>query len=147
MTASLAGNPFSGRPSQPPRPRLLLDASFPQAAAARLRALGHDALSVHDQECPGLAAASDAEVWAAAVDGDRALVTENAADYSRIEASALARGGPLVQLILTAPRDFPRGVAGTTDRLVTALDAISIPAPTPAAKPTAIATATATATD
>lgn len=102
--------------------RLLLDSSFPPVAAARLRALGHDAISVH--ECDGLAGAADEEIWQRAAADDRAIVTENAADYDRLEALALARGEPGPPLILTAAGAFPRGAAGTVERLVAALDAL-----------------------
>ncbi|MGH2889221.1 MAG: DUF5615 family PIN-like protein [Solirubrobacteraceae bacterium] len=107
-----------------PALRLLLDSCFPPVAAARLRALGHDAISVHDPEGDGLAGAADEEIWKCAVADDRAIVTENAADYGRLEALALARGEPGPALILTAAGTFPRGAAGTTERFVAALDAL-----------------------
>lgn len=108
-----------------PALRLLLDGCFPPVAAARLRALGHDAISVYDPECDGLAGAADDEIWERAAIDDRAIVTENAADYSRLEACALARGEPTPPLILTAARAFPRGAPGTTERMVAALAALA----------------------
>ncbi|MGH7912234.1 MAG: DUF5615 family PIN-like protein, partial [Candidatus Dormibacteraceae bacterium] len=43
--------------------------------AEQLRARGHDVVSVHDPECRRLEGAPDEEIWAAAIDEGRALVS------------------------------------------------------------------------
>ena len=45
-------------------------------------------------------------------------------DFRRIEAHALARGEPVLRLIFTTNRQFPRGDPRTLGRLVFALDAL-----------------------
>ena len=63
-------------------------------------------------------------MWAAAIAADRALVTENVPDFCRIETGALAQSQPVVRLVFTTDRQFPRGDPATVGRLVTALDAL-----------------------
>jgi predicted nuclease of predicted toxin-antitoxin system len=104
--------------------KLLLDEMYAPAIAQRLRARGHDVASVHDPSYRTLEGEPDEEVWAAAVADDRALVSENAQDFRRLEAEALARSQPRAPLIYTTDRQFPRGDPATIGRLVTALDAL-----------------------
>jgi predicted nuclease of predicted toxin-antitoxin system len=104
--------------------RLLLDEMYAPAVAEQLRARGHDVASVHDPAYRVWEGEPDEDVWAAAIAGDRALVTENVGDFRRIEADSLARGAPTARLILTTDRQFPRGDPGTIGRLVLALDAL-----------------------
>ncbi|MCC6223296.1 MAG: DUF5615 family PIN-like protein [Thermoleophilia bacterium] len=111
--------------------RLLLDEMFSPVVAERLRALGRDAVSVHDADQLRLEGAPDEEVVAAALAEERALVTENAPDFRRLEADALARGGQVPTLVFTSNRQFPRGEPGTTGRLVVALHVLASEAPVP----------------
>lgn len=104
--------------------RLLLDEMYAPTLAEQLRARGHDVVSVHDPEYRRLEGAADEEIWATAIAEDRALVFENVRDFRRIEADALARGGPAPRLIFTTDRQFPRGDPGSLGRLVVALDAL-----------------------
>ncbi len=96
---------------------------FPTTLADHLRARGHDVVSVHDADYRHLEGVPDAEVFAAAIADDRGLLTENVADFRRLETDALGRDVPCPRLIFTTNRQFPRGQAGTVGRLVLALDA------------------------
>ena len=104
--------------------KLLLDEMYAPAVAEQLRARGHDVASVHDPAYRMFEGEPDEDGWAAAIGSARALVTENVADFRRIEADSLARGAPTARLILTTDRQFPRGAPGTIGRLVLALDAL-----------------------
>ncbi len=104
--------------------KLLLDEMYPPAIAEQLRARGHDVVSVHDPEYRRLESAPDEELFAAAVAGGRALVTENIPDFRRLEADAFAAGTPHAPLVFTSNRRFPRGEPGTAGRLVEALHAL-----------------------
>jgi predicted nuclease of predicted toxin-antitoxin system len=86
--------------------RWVLDEMLPRAAAARLNALGHDAISVAD---PVLAASSDEFVYRLAVDEQRVVVTENFSDFARIVAQRIASDEPCVPVVFVRKRDFPRG--------------------------------------
>ena len=103
--------------------RLLLDEMYPATLAQHLRARGHDVVSVHDADYQHLEGVPDAEVFAAAIAAERALVTENVADFRRLESDALGRDAPSPRLIFTPNRRFPRGQAATLGRLVRTLDA------------------------
>ena len=103
--------------------RLLLDEMYPATLAEQLRARGHDVVSDHDADYGHLEGAADAEVFAAAIADDRALLTENVADFRRLETDALGRDVPCPRIIFTTNRQLPRGQAGTVGRLVLALDA------------------------
>jgi hypothetical protein len=109
--------------------RLLLDEMYPAAVAEQLSARGHDVISLHDPDHRSLEGAPDGEVFVAAVASKRALVTENVADFRRLEVDALAKGEPCPSLIFTTNRQFPRGDAATVGRLVLALDALLLTQP------------------
>jgi predicted nuclease of predicted toxin-antitoxin system len=109
--------------------KLLLDEMYAPAIAEQLRARGHDVSSVHDPAYEALEGEPDEMVWAAAIAGDRAVVTENVQDFRRLDANALAREQPRARLIFTTDRQFPRGDPATTGRLVTALDALLVAEP------------------
>ena len=96
---------------------------YPATLAEQLRARGHDVVSVHEPDYVHLEGAPDVDLFAVAVADDRAILTENVADFRRPEADALGRGERCPRLILTTNRQFPRGQAGTLGRLVVALDA------------------------
>jgi len=104
--------------------RLLLDEMYPPAVAEQLRARGHDVASVHDPEYQHLEGSPDEEVLAAALADERVLVTENVADFRRLETAALAAGEAQAALVYTSNRQFPRGQPRTIGRLVAALDAL-----------------------
>jgi len=110
--------------------RLLLDEVYPPVVAEQLRARGHDVVSVHESEYHRLEGAADAEVFAAALADDRALVTENVPDFRRLDADALAREEAHAALVFTSNRQFPRGEPGTTGRLVEALHMLLTEYPT-----------------
>ena len=104
--------------------RLLLDEMYSPSIAEQLRDRVHDVASVHDPDYRALEGESDSEVWAAAIAADRALATENVQDFRRIETGALVQSQPVVRLVFTTDRQFPRGDPATVGRLVTALDAL-----------------------
>jgi predicted nuclease of predicted toxin-antitoxin system len=104
--------------------KLLLDEMFAPTIAEQLRRRGHGVASVHDPEYRTLEGAPDHQIWAVAIADDRALVSENVRDFRRIESDALARADPIVRLIFTTDRQFPRGAPGTVGLLVVALDAL-----------------------
>jgi predicted nuclease of predicted toxin-antitoxin system len=101
--------------------RLLLDEMFPPTVAEQLRARGHDAVSVHDTTVR-LKGLSDPELFEAAMALDRVMVTENAADFWRLETEALADHRPTPRFIFTTNRQFPRGKPRTVGLLVAALN-------------------------
>jgi predicted nuclease of predicted toxin-antitoxin system len=111
--------------------RLLLDEMYPPAVAEQLRARGRDVVSLHDADHRHLEGAPDEDVFAVALADERALVTENVADFRRLEADALARGTAHATLVYTSNRQFPRGEPGTVGRLVEALDALFRDVPEP----------------
>lgn len=103
--------------------RLLLDEMFPPALAEQLRSRGHDVLSVHDAAVR-LKGLSDPELFEAAVVLDCVLVTENTADFRRLETEALADHRTTPRFVFTTDRQFPRGGQRTLGWLVTGLDAL-----------------------
>lgn len=102
--------------------RLLLDEMFPATVAEQLRARGHDVVSLHEGDYRRLEGAPDQDVFEAALADERALVTENVPDFSRLEIEALGRGEHRARLIFTTDRAFPRGKPATIGRLIRALD-------------------------
>jgi predicted nuclease of predicted toxin-antitoxin system len=97
---------------------------YPATVAEQLWAKTYDVVSIHDPEYRRLGGASDAEVFAAALAEERALVTENVSDFRRLESEALARGERPPSLIFTTNRQFPRGDPRTVGRLVLTLEAL-----------------------
>jgi len=110
--------------------KLLLDEMYAAVVAEQLRARGHDVVSIHDPDYRRLEGALDAEVFAAALAENRAVVTENVPDFHRLEAEALARGEQHAGLIFTTNRQFPRGDPATIGRLVLALEKLVRERPT-----------------
>lgn len=92
------------------------------AVAAGLRARGHDVVAVG--EVRALQGLSDRAILAAALEDDRAVVTEDRRDYRRIAAAESRAGRTHAGLILTSNRRWPRGDRRTVGRLVNALDAL-----------------------
>jgi hypothetical protein len=109
--------------------RLLLDEMYPASIAVQLRARGFDVASIHEPGFAHLEGAADEDVFAAALELGRSLVTENVPDYRRLEDAALARGEPTPGIVFTTNRRFPRGHPATTGRLVIALAALLVRAP------------------
>jgi hypothetical protein len=69
--------------------RLLLDEMYSPALASALRSAGTDAVTVAEL---GLAGRPDPDVFATAIAADRAVLTENTADFTRIGAEHLEAG-------------------------------------------------------
>ena len=84
--------------------RLLLDEMFPASIAQALRAGGHDVVAVQDE--PDLRQLSDPELFAAAQEAGRAVVTENVKDFVPLVAGHPGAGH--FGLVLTTNRSFPR---------------------------------------
>ena len=100
--------------------KLLLDEMFPATIAKRLRdEHGHDVIAVAEQdELRGL---PDADVFLAAQDQERSIVTENVRDFRPIAREWQAMGRVHFGLVLTTNRTFPRAHSRTVGRLVRAL--------------------------
>jgi hypothetical protein len=103
--------------------KLLLDEMYPPSVADGLRSRGHDTVAIVER--PELRSLSDPDVFAHAQSEQRAVVTENVADYVRIanshDAGAIDHHG----LVLVHPARYPRGNPRTIGAMVTALDALA----------------------
>lgn len=99
--------------------KVLLDEMFPPAVARALRERGHDAIAVAER--PDLVALGDPELFAAAQAEQRAVVTENVADFMAIDARYRADGekhfGPLFVLKSNLPRNRAQFVGAMTGAL------------------------------
>ena len=100
--------------------RLLLDEMWPPDVARQLRLRGHDAIAVAER--PELRGKPDDVVFATAQAEERAVVTENVADYLPLAAARIRAGQGHFGLILTSNRRFPRHEPRTLGHLVAALD-------------------------
>jgi predicted nuclease of predicted toxin-antitoxin system len=100
--------------------KLLLDEMWPPNVAEELCRRGHDVAAVAQRS--DLRGLPDAAVFAAAQREQRAVVTENAADYRWLAADEIRRGRRHHGLILTTNRRFPRHNPRTAGRLVTTLN-------------------------
>ena len=100
--------------------KLLLDEMSSVAIAVQMRLRGHDAIAV--QERPDLRGQTDAMIFAAAQLEQRAIVTENVADFRSLSATELQQGCTHAGLIFTTNRRFPRHDPRTVGRVVMALD-------------------------
>jgi hypothetical protein len=85
---------------------LALDEMFSPAIAVALRDLGHDVIAVAER--PELRAMTDDAVFAWAAGQGRRLVTENVKDFRPILLQALQAGSPILGLVFTTSRAFPR---------------------------------------
>ena len=85
---------------------LVLDEMFAPAIAVALRDLGHDVIAVAER--PELRAMTDDAVFAWAAGQGRWLVTENVKDFRPILLQALQAGSPILGLVFTTSRAFPR---------------------------------------
>ena len=89
--------------------RILVDEMYPPAVAEALRAAGIEATTVAGL---GLAGASDPEVFAAAVAGGYAVLTENVADFARIAAEHTAAGRRHSGVLIALSGRFTRRPGG-----------------------------------
>ena len=94
---------------------------YPPSIADQLRRRGHDVESA--QADPELRDLDDRRLFEIAQTGERALLTENVADYAPLDAEYRAANKPHHGLVYTSDARFPRGAAGTIGALVKALDA------------------------
>ncbi len=99
--------------------KLLFDEMYPAEIAAQLRTRGHDADAVTERT--ELRALADTDLFALAQHEQRALVTENIADFTAIADDHDRRGRAHHGLILVHPSSYPRGNPRTIGRMVTAL--------------------------
>ncbi len=99
--------------------RLLLDEMFSPELARALRKRGHEGVAVGERG--DLSGAPDAEVLATAAQEQRAVLTEDVADFAALAQDYARRGQAHHGIVLTSAR-FTRRRAGL-GRLVRALDA------------------------
>lgn len=100
--------------------KLLVDEMYPQAIAEQLRQRGGNVEAVTER--PELRALADADIFALAQQEQRAVLTENIADFSVIADSYDQRRQAHHGLVLVPPGSYPRGRPGTIGRMVTELD-------------------------
>lgn len=108
--------------------RFLIDEMFGADVVARLEAAGHDAIHV-DQI--GLAGAADPDVLARAVDDDRAVVTENAADFIPALDTRLAAGLLATPVVIALKDRLPTGAGQMNHALAEKLTVWAQQHPTP----------------
>jgi predicted nuclease of predicted toxin-antitoxin system len=101
--------------------KLLLDEMYSAVLAEALRAADMDASTVIEL---GLAGRSDPDVFAAAVERDQTILTENVADFARISAEQLAAGYHHPGVLIALSSRFSRRPAGIGP-LVSAIRAIA----------------------
>ena len=102
--------------------RLLLDEMYPAALAEALRDTGIDAVTV---AAAGLAGRSDLDVFDAAVDDGRAILTENVSDFTRIADQRVADGHGHAGLLVALSSRFSRRPTGRAG-LVVAIRAVAV---------------------
>jgi hypothetical protein len=102
--------------------KLVLDEMYPPAIAEQLRARGHDVDAVTGRS--ELRALADTDLFALAQAEQRAVVTEDVADFSVIADEHDQRGQAHHGLVLAVPGSYPRGNPRTIGRMVTALDGL-----------------------
>ena len=101
--------------------KLLLDVHYSPAIAEQLRKRGHDVVAAAGDDV--LRRLSDHELLATAVAEQRALLTNDAADFVPLVQQAAEAGDRHYGLVLTSDRAFPRST-GAIGRLVGALEAL-----------------------
>lgn len=89
--------------------KVLLDEMYPSALAERLQASGLDVRTVVGL---GLAGQDDLTVFAAAVAGGYAVLTENVGDFTRIAAEHIADGDHHQGLLIALATRFSRRPSG-----------------------------------
>ena len=101
--------------------KLLLDEHFSPEIARQLRERGHDVVAARERaELHGL---SDRDLLAVASGEDRAVVTENVADFVELHRQSVVGGERHAGLVFTSPRQFPRS-RRAIGRLVRALETL-----------------------
>jgi hypothetical protein len=103
--------------------RLLLDEHYSPRIAEELRVRGHDTVSA--AELDEVRGSSDRDVWNRAIADERALVTENVADYMALVREFAGTNERHFGVIFTSPRSLPRGL-GTIGAFVELLDELLI---------------------
>jgi hypothetical protein len=101
--------------------KLLLDEMYPASLAEALGDFDIDACTVIEL---GLAGRSDVDVFAAGIELDRAILTENAADFRPISAEHLTAGKHHPGLLIAVSSRLSRRPAGIS-RLVAAIRTVS----------------------
>lgn len=101
--------------------RLLLDEMYSAMHAEALNAAVIDAATVVGS---GLAGRSDVEVFNAAREQGRAVLTENVADFVQISADHLTSGGHHPGVLIALSSRFSRRASGL-DQLIAAVKALS----------------------
>jgi hypothetical protein len=89
--------------------KLLLDEMYPPGLADVLRAAGVDARTVVEL---AMAGSSDPVIFAAAIADERALLTENVADFARISAEHVGAGQHHAGVLIALSSRFSRRAAG-----------------------------------
>lgn len=100
--------------------RLLVDEMYPPALVEGLRSAGIQATTVGDLR---LAGSSDADVFAEAVAGSHAVLTENVGDFARITAEHSLSGGHHHGLLIALSSRFSRRPHGLKP-LIAAIQAV-----------------------
>lgn len=100
--------------------KLLVDEMYPPAIAEQLRERDRNADAVTER--PELRALADADLFALAQAEQRAVVTEDVADFSVIADDYDLRGRAHFGLILVPSGTYPRGSPATIGRMVNALE-------------------------
>ena len=103
--------------------RLLLDEHFSPEIARQLRSRGHDVTSARER--PAFRGLSDRDLLALARTDERAIVTENVADFVELHRQCIVRSERHAGMIFTSPKRFPR-TRRAIGRLVRALDALLV---------------------
>jgi predicted nuclease of predicted toxin-antitoxin system len=101
--------------------KLLLDEMYQPALADALRARELDAATVIEL---GLAGSSDPDIFAAAIAGGHALLTENVADFTRISGEHLSAGLHHPGVLIALSSRFSRRPSGIS-ALVRAICALA----------------------
>jgi hypothetical protein len=101
--------------------RLLVDEMYPPALADGLRAAGIEATTA---AALGMAGSSDAQVFAAAVGGGYAVLTENVGDFTPIAAEHSVAGGRHHGLVIALASRFSRRPQGRPS-LIAAIEALA----------------------
>ena len=88
---------------------LLLDEHYPASLARLLRTEGFDVVAI--SEDPALMGVPDPEVYQAAIDQSRRIVTENVRDFRPLLALALSNDLPYAPVLFTTSKRHPRSDA------------------------------------
>lgn len=89
--------------------KLLLDEMYSASLAEGLRAVGVDAITVHEL---GLAGSSDADVFSSACAAGYTVLTENVSDFAGISAEHLTAGKHYPGALIALSNRFSRRPAG-----------------------------------